>query len=326
MEETRDTEKLVEQAFRGIAPDPGIEEELLDSLPDERAEPRGPIVWKVLWPVAAAAAIAAAFFWPRTEGVEETAVQDQEPPEELIEEPDPLKTVWPKAQTDAASVDVRLAEGGRVLIQPEALGGEWAQVSLDGLAGYLQTRAEAYDARMRKHGKRGYENHGSRLNVVIHGDKQTPWRHIQWVMLVCAEKRMPRLQFRNAAEQVVDAALPIDLGIRPPGEEPAVEIRVAVQMLPGPIYRFGHSQETRDLAVVGKWIAYAKKAAAGEKAELMGEIKAGATVKHRHVVALLDEFHKRGIKEVQFYGTALPDGKIREALKLPDPASPRKAR
>ena len=141
-------------------------------------------------------------------------------------------------------------------------------------------------------------------------------------------------------EGKLQAFLPTDKGINPTPAPPPLEFKVSVHILArqeaprqwGPEggqvtvqmpttvrYKFSDRQPTDDLKQVAAWIKNAKKAAEGGEAKVIGEIKAGHKVPHKFIVAVLNKFAEAEITKVDFFGTALPNKKIREALLLPYP-------
>jgi hypothetical protein len=163
-------------------------------------------------------------------------------------------------------IRVRLCRDGRILVPPaaEAAGAErpgdatpwrivaprpprpWRQVSLAGLARHLDEAAQAFDKAETAAGRSGFETTAdgvrfSLLRLVLFADRDAAWQHVQWILTVCAERRMPRVAFAAKSPGVefedhlagaeekalqLDAALPVDLGLR---QEPSVKVGVLVK-------------------------------------------------------------------------------------------------
>lgn len=86
-------------------------------------------------------------------------------------------------------------------------------------------------------------------------------------------------------------------------------------------YRFEDGRQTEDIEEVGRYIAQIKRAAASlERAIVRGEIKARPKVPHKYIVAVMNQFADRGVPDVNFYGTSLPDRRLLDAPVLPIPA------
>jgi biopolymer transport protein ExbD len=125
------------------------------------------------------------------------------------------------------------------------------------------------------------------------------------------------------------AFLPTEKGINPIPVELPPEIKVSVHIVARkevagtwngkPVqkptefkYKFEGRPETDNLADVGRWIDEGhKKAASAENVRVVGEIKAGHKVPTKYVVAVLNKFAEAGLTKVDFYGTAVPDAKLK---------------
>ena len=160
-------------------------------------------------------------------------------------------------------------------------------------------------------------------SVLVRGDPLAPWRHVQWLMMICAESGISKVHVALGRGIAHDASLPRDPGIV---ARPARRIRVRMKLQPrdeveeerGPEkykrkvrvpskveYRFG-DRTTLKRATAAGWISEAKNAAAGVPAHLYGEIVAGNKAPLRDVVSTLGAFRKAGIEDVRFYGTTPP--------------------
>ncbi|MHC4550386.1 MAG: SecDF P1 head subdomain-containing protein [Planctomycetota bacterium] len=322
-------ERLIRSAYRGLHPPPAVEEEVQTNLPAERARPRRLKPRRVLWAAAAGVLLAVAFVVMRSERDPATgtlAGEGTAPGLELAVVARPARGVVPPGLDE---VHVRLARGGRVLVVAGEAARSWTQMSLDGLAEHLREAAAAFDARERQQGGRGYEQTArgvetSRLRVVLALDRATPWRHVQWLLLICVEQHLPKVAFAvrrpEGREFRLDATLPTDRGLDARAA-PVIRASVLVATLPeGVRYRFG-DREAVELASVARWLADAKKAAAPAKALLRGEIRATSATPFHHVARLLAEFRQAAYAHVDFHGTAIPDAQVRQAKELPAPTA-----
>lgn len=297
-----DIERLIESAYEGLEPPPAPAD-----LPAERARParRGPRI-----AVAAVALAVLGFALARRGEPEGLADGGEELP--VVVRP-PTGVV-----TEGDFIRVRLTRDGRVLVPA---GAEWQQVTLKELAERLDRAARDFDEKETLEGRTGFERTPlgfsvSRLRVDLLVDRDASWRHVQWLMTVCAERWMPRLAFvvgGPGGPYGLDAALPVDAGLP---EVP--HVRVKVQTVAGARYKFG-DEESEELASVARYLAKAKKAAEEKGAPLRGEVKAGARTPFHEVAKLLAEFRQAGYENVDFYGTAVLDNDMREAAVLPKP-------
>ena len=324
MAKSPDIEKLVERAYKDIEPPAYVAEELAESLPATRVRPRRAWVAMLAWP-AAAAAIVGGVIWLQQRPKDEPSSAGMVGPGEPVEQPG-------SRRLDVAEIWVR--DDGRVMVPVEASvagrPGAWKWLSLDALGEHLVARGQAYDAQMRKEKRSGYDTlpdgvTASRVQVRINADADAPWRYVQWIMTVCAQKRFPKLVFVKDND-IVDVPLPTDLGLLR-GSRDRIKIRVDVRPRPpdpfgGPsrsksVYSF-NQKTTTEISEVAKWIDAAyKAAAAGTKATVVGEILGSAKAPYAGIVELVKAFHENGLKRVQFHGTALPDAKVRQAHQLP---------
>jgi biopolymer transport protein ExbD len=86
------------------------------------------------------------------------------------------------------------------------------------------------------------------------------------------------------------------------------------------VYRFEDGTHTEDLAQVGAYVRRIKSAAAEfERGTVRGEIKARPRVPHKAIIAVMNQFLAQGVKDVDFYGTALPGRRQLDSPSLPYP-------
>ena len=227
MAKSPDIEKLVERAYKDIEPPAYVAEELAESLPATRVRPRRAWVAMLAWP-AAAAAIVGGVIWLQQRPKDEPSSAGMVGPGEPAERPD-------SRRLDVAEIWVR--GDGRVMVPVEGpvagRPGAWKWLSLDALGEHLVARGQAYDAQMRKEKRSGYDTlpdgvTASRVQVRIKADADAPWRYVQWIMTVCAQKRFPKLVFVKDND-IVDVPLPTDLGLLR-GFRQRIKIRVDVRL------------------------------------------------------------------------------------------------
>ena len=251
-----------------------------------------------------------------------------------------------KAHDGADRVIISLNRLGQVHVKGK-------KTTLHGMVEHVEERMEVYDRIQKAVGKSGYEKVGganaSRMFALLRVDKDVPWIHVQWLMLLLVEQRIYKVQFAvkqkdgpdpkpPALESKLKAHLPTDKGILAGGKEPPGEIKIIVhivarQEMPakwGPdgvpvnkptafLYRFG-DRTSSSLNAAAKWIRDAKKAAAGAKGvPVIGEIQAGHKVPFHQIASLLNEFRAEGLEHVDFFGTAIPHQSLRKLPYLPYP-------
>lgn len=341
MRKAPDIERLIASAYSGLGPSAAVEEAVRAGLASERAPSARTRAAVWLLPVAAVLAVGFALTSRRGAAPGLADEGDAVPDLPAVARP-PTGVVSAEEETTR----VRLCRGGRILVPvgskapaeadgpaddradrvvpAEGSGTEWRLVSLAELARHLEDTAQGFDRREAAAGRSGYETtaggvKASRLRVDLFADRNVPWQHVQWILTVCAELRMPRVAFavRGSEERAfgLDATLPTDLGLL---QEP--KARVGVYVRPGkPVrYAFGE-EESEELASVARYLAAARKAAEQAGAPVRGELKAGAGTAFHEVSKLLAEFRQAGYEHVDFYGTAIPGDDLRRATKLPAP-------
>lgn len=309
-----DVELLIESAYSRLEPPPALEAAVRAALPAERARPvrRGRIALAAL---VVLAAVAAALARPR--GGDGLADGGEDP--ELAVVARPPAGVVPEG---GDWIRVRLTRDGRILV-PQ--GDEWRQASLSEVGEHLERAATSFDERETAAGRSGYDRSPtgvavSRLRVDLFVDRDAKWVHLQWIMTVCAERRMPRLALvvgGAGGPFRLDAALPVDAGL---AEVPHVKVGVLVKAGEPTRYAFGGG-ESEELASVARYLAAAKKAAEATGAPVRGEVKAPARAPFREVAKLLAEFRQAGYEHVDFYGAPVPGDDVRNAAELPQPTS-----
>jgi len=294
-------EERIARAYEGLAPPAADSTEILADLPAQ--EPRAR---RRFWIPAMAAALllaVAVWGWQRS-GNQNPGMLGPDIAVQLPAVPSKAAAKQPRGKL----LRVRLARGGRVLVRLPALDGEWAQVSLKGLAAYL--------------GKAALEDHPW---VLIEADRRAPWQHLQWLLTVCAEKRLANTYFAalggDGKPLLLDARLPADKALVPGDDwKIKVAIRIVRVKQEGFAFQFGDRKSPR-LVQAARWMADALRAV--EKTEVrgkvFGEIKAPHRTPFRYVAAVLAQFRRAGYRRVDFYGTAIPGPKLREALQLPVP-------
>ncbi|MHC4931364.1 MAG: ExbD/TolR family protein [Planctomycetota bacterium] len=267
----------------------------------------------------------------------------------------------PNAQVKGPKVEpavvIWLTQHGRVVVDPgqfasqkppSSVKSSRTPVGLDGLTVHLSRVKRSYDQMQKAKGARGVEVlasgvEASRLFVVIRADRRAPWRHVEWIMTICAEQKFykTRLAVEGAnGTTTLDAFLPKDKGIAPTAQEPVNEIhvvaalkgtkekevewgpqgsRVKVRMPTGLQVRFG-DREAAELAPFETFVKAGAKAAEGtEDTILVGQIRASSKISVQQVVTPLDWFRAQKYPHVHIWSAPIPSGGLRRMKSLPYP-------
>ena len=113
------------------------------------------------------------------------------------------KAAEDKADEKDLRIILNIDRQGRLLIKGQ-------EKSLADLGRYLSLAKRQYNLKMKSEGKSGYQKEGragakedvSRLFVLLRADKDTPWQHVQWVMMIMSEEDLFKLQF--ATKKFID--------------------------------------------------------------------------------------------------------------------------
>jgi len=311
---------------------------LYESLDERRATTRR---WNpnLVWPIAAAAALAIGFVQFRGEDepeVAETVGMAQDgTPRERNGKPQAENVGKPNmqgGQNPAAAhpvVRVCLEQGGLLQVETDPDG--WKNMSLNELGAQLRLRADTHDAEQRKQGKSGWMRHGpdrdvSVMRVLLEVHEDAPWQHTRWVMSVMAQQHFSLLSFVHD-NRLVDASLPIDVGMGIQAQK-----RFLLQVVVfrpstadgvfGPVEYRWTNRRTNKLEDVSRWMADAVKGApAGMPVE--GRVLASAAAPHRTVAAITKALRANGCRSVEFVGGGPVDESTMRAARLPMP-KPRK--
>jgi len=308
-----DVELLIGSAYGGLEPSSSVEESVRAGLVDDRARPVR--LGRALLLLALAAVL--------LYGI--ALVVGHRPAARLADGGDapdlPVVTRPPSGAIPESGdfLRIRLMRDGRILVPAKGEG--WRRVTLAEFGEHLARAAKAFDEVEAAGGRSGYDDLGmgykaSRLRIDLVADRDAPWRHVQWIMVICAEQRVSRLAFgvRSADAYLLDATLPADAA----WSEPYVKVGVRVTAGERTRYAFG-DQESEELASVTRYLASAREAGEAKGAHMRGEIKAGAATPFHEVAKLLAEFRQAGYAHVDFYGTAIPGDDVRRAATLPAP-------
>jgi len=307
---TKKIEDLIQSSYRDMAPSFQGEEELLANLPTDQARPRRPLGLPIVAVLLVAAVLAIAQFRSSRLGVEATATEgatDRFTPAIVAR---PNKGVVPKSTDE---VHVRLAHGSGIRVIRD---GRWTAVSLDELGKHLAAA-------------------GSQKRVVLSVDKDAPWQHVQWVMIICSEQHMPKLAFalhqQKGGEFLLDATLPTDRAVADVQKRGTFRVRVVVgnereakwgaTSVRMPIAHFYEcfTERADELATVARWMTSARR----NNPQLGAELKATAKTRFETAARLLAEFYQAGFANIEFYGTKMPNAATRKARVLTYPgASP----
>ena len=336
MRSNAELETRIAEAYGAVRPAPGVGEELLGNLPEQSPPGRRRGWRRLAWTASAAGIVAAVLFWPRP--------RDESPPAAfegaqgefaLPVVARPREGAATVGTLDAPRQVVQLTRDGTVQVPEwEPFRSGMRAVTLEELAEQLQLVQRRFAVEQEARGAGADERGASRLNVALRVDGDAPWRHVQWLLTVCAEQHFARIWFAareepGGDEYLLDARLPVDPGVAP-ADRPEV-VKVQVRILPrkhistphGNVviqvaYRVG-ANETEDPGVVGRWAGDAIRSVEGRDLQVVGEIKAEARIPFRYVAGILAVLRDRGIERVDFYGTALPTDEERRAATLPYP-------
>jgi len=303
---TRQIERLVESSYRDLAPSDHVEAELLRELPPQRKRTNLSV------PIGIAAVIliaitAALFGKPDVGRVAAEGKNDLA----LATVARPRTGVVARAATD---VPVRLGYEGRIEVMRNK---QWTTVSLDGLGSHLEE------------GPRDQR-------IVISVDRNAPWQHLQWIMLICAEQYLPSLAFEVASEKgetyLLDASLPTDGGLNAPVRRARVRARVepkqdknmrwrgsSILMPSAAAYWIDTEMVTDQQKLVERLQAERRLEPARH-----GEIMAPAGTPFWMVAQGIGAVRSAGFERLDFYGTAIPPKEVRAATALPYPRKLRK--
>ena len=307
------------------------------NLPETQARPKRP----VFIPIAALLLIGVAVAIGRSR--DEGGMMGEATTEGPVHRIDSVTASRPNIgvlKPSATDIHVRVAYGSRVQILK---GRQWAEVNLNDLGKHLAKR----------------ERHH---RVVLTVDRNTPWIHIQWIMLICAEERMPNLAFqverapmkgRKRQTFLLDAALPVDSGVAGPlgggldepeetnEDKPGKPIRgrrdsvsVKVMVVPGADKQQRWGVPTVLMPTQVRYLFGDRNAvelasvarwlleARKVAPQSHGEIKALGRARFESIVRLMVEYRHAGYAHVDFYGTMIPTKEVREMPVLPYPGKP----
>ncbi len=295
---TKNIERLVETSYSNLTPSPQVEEELLANLPSQRTRPR----LAVPMAVAALILIGVSISIGRGDEPATMAGAGEAPNLTLATVTRPTGGVAGKS---AGAMEVRVVHGSGIQVQRD---GEWTGVSLDELGKSI--------------GKKPRQ-------ILLRVDRDAPWLHVQWIMLICAERSQPDIALivkeNSGSEYYLDASLPTDEGMSGrnksatvfavPGKEQPTRWGTQVVAMPtGVVYR-GGGKETSKLATVARWLGDSRSASP----RVVGEVKARPSTRFETVARLLAEFRQAGFRRVTFYGAPRAPAAIRAARPIPYP-------
>ena len=197
----------------------------------------------------------------------------------------------------------------------------------------------------------GYENaapdgtRASKLYVLLRADKDTPWRHVKWILAVLREAKIYKLQFGvtrsvdlsytekearqlNATRRSVlpgtgdllAEKLPCFLRTSDTAPKNVVDVILRQTAQGEVVYRY-LERETRDLKVLTTWIANRQGVSSGESV-LCGRITASDEVPFKYVVAVVSRFAAADVGsecwfEIQFTDIAPVPSRIRRLMRFP---------
>jgi len=222
---------------------------------------------------------------------------------------------------EAAAV-VSLDDQGGITVEKD---GTTLSVSLDQLAHWL--RPEGGETKSEK-------------AVLVRADGRAPWLHVCRILETCAQVKMYRTGFgvKGAKGEEAWLAAHLRVNMSPPQRKPAttklaVEIAVTKDETGvwGPTqtpinqpveiaFRMGETEVT-ELEQVRRYIRDGYQTAiAMEGAVVVGEIRSDPRIPHATVVAVLNEFHRAGLRDVVLHAPEPAAPTERQATRLPYPS------
>jgi len=234
------------------------------------------------------------------------------------------------------AIYVRLDPGSRLLVKKDR---GFEPTTLDALDEYFRQRIRADVQTQKKLGKSGLvERDGalcSPLVVQVEAHPDTPWRHVIWVLDVCMERNLYKIELCGGGHRT-NVLLPPNV-VRCGGEPPPppvlarveVQSRGAVETLWGPFrvvrpetvtYRIG-TETTDDLAGVARCLETVRERAkkSGKADLLFGVVRADRNAPVAWVLDVLDAFLAAGITRGDHLNPHLPTPAERRRYLLPYP-------
>ncbi len=201
---------------------------------------------------------------------------------------------------------IRLTADGLVVVDRD---GKLEPLSLDQVSRWLRDR-------------KGVE-------VTLRADEKAPWLHVQRVIEICADARAGfgvkgaggeegRLELPAGSADARAAKVVVRIVVTK--EEPAVwgPTQAAVTLPAEITYRMADI-EAKEIEAVRRYIRDAAQTAASSDDTVTGEIRAQPKVPFGVVVAVLNEYHRAGLKDVRFEPPAPASPEERRASRLSYP-------
>ncbi len=167
---------------------------------------------------------------------------------------------------------------------------------------------------------------GKRPEVMIRADETAPWLHVQRLVESCAATRLA-FGVKGAGGEEGQLALPSE-----PADARATKLVVRIVVTKEEAAVWGPTQaavtlpaeigyrmadiEAKEIEAVRRFIRDAGETAATRGEQVTGEIRAGPKVPFGVVVAVLNEYHRAGIKDVRFEPAAPASHEERRAPRL----------
>ena len=167
-------------------------------------------------------------------------------------------------------------------------------------------------------------------DVLLRIDRRAPWKHVQLMMIMLAEKQARRIWFGVTSRSKVGEAstgrvsrlrlwLPMEAGLSPTGGDKLGAMTSVRRKNNGVTFEYGKDKTDKELQLA-KWIKeefdYAMED--GIRAEqLYGDIRATGKNPTSLVISIASMYRAAGFPEVRFYGTQIPTTEARRAKPLP---------
>jgi len=222
----------------------------------------------------------------------------------------------------ATDAQVRIEEGNRLEIRAQS---RWRAATLDGLAAYLGRAKERFAEKRRAQGQSGYDSSplgqrasGLFLGLYLHPGSR--WRHFGWLMTVCMEQKIYKLQVR-VGDRILHLFLPWDSAIEYTSPPPHIHAKVHIHGK-GAAVRFRvDGEEDQDLPGITQTLDKARRRASAMKKEdlLVGVPVVPPEMSVEHVLDLIFAFLDARIPRLDSV-YAIPRQPDREVDVLRDPA------
>lgn len=266
--------------------------------------------------------------YPNEPFVPEETVIEAEPEYSVMERDLMLWQVSRIARGAAVATDaqVRIEKGIRLEVRQQS---RWQAATLDDLAAHLDRAKELFAAKRRAQGKSGYDSgptgqRASGLLVGLELHPGSPWQHFGWLLTVCMEQRIYKLQVR-VGDRILHLFLFWDAAIEWTSPPPLIRAKVHVEAKAAEVSFRIDGEESHDLTGVTAALEKARQRAAAVKKEdfLVGVPVVPPEVSVAHVLDLFFAFLDARIPRLDFMNE-IPRQPDRKVDVLPAPVKKRR--